>query len=75
MMDAFKADGAEPRPAQYVALSISAFGVRAQADGHTGWVAWRRIRRSHPVLAWAAAAHVAVLGGLAGALCLAVWLR
>ncbi|THA54205.1 hypothetical protein [Streptomyces sp. A1136] len=74
-MDAFKAGGAESRPVQYVALSISAFGFRSQADGHTGWAAWRRIRRSHPALAWAAAAHVAVLGGLVGALGLAVWLR
>ncbi|MBT2490672.1 hypothetical protein J7E96_19560 [Streptomyces sp. ISL-96] len=74
-MDAFKADGAEPRPAQYVAVSISAFGFRAQADGHTGWAALRRIRRSHPALAWAAVAQVAVLTALVAALCVAVWLR
>ncbi|MEW2633316.1 hypothetical protein AB0903_17090 [Streptomyces sp. NPDC048389] len=74
-MDAFKADGADPRPAQYVAVSISAFGFRAQADGHTGWAAWRRIRRSHPALAWAALAQVAVLTGLMAALTLAMWLR
>ncbi|MFB6989596.1 MULTISPECIES: hypothetical protein [unclassified Streptomyces] len=43
--------GRKPRPAQDVSLSISAFEIHVEADGHTGWAAWRRIRRSHPMLA------------------------
>ncbi|QUW78255.1 hypothetical protein SMIR_03085 [Streptomyces mirabilis] len=48
-------------PVQVVAISISASGIRARADGRTGREAWRIIRERHPRAVWAVAAYTAVL--------------
>ncbi|MGW4883346.1 hypothetical protein [Streptomyces murinus] len=52
-------------PAQITTLTVTALGIRARADGRTGWEAWRIIRRRHPRVAWAAGAYTLLLAGLA----------
>ncbi|UQA95708.1 hypothetical protein [Streptomyces halobius] len=68
----YETGDAPGRPARHTSVSISAFGVRMQADGRTRWQAWKVIRREHPVLAWAAPLYVGLLLGLAVAVALAV---
>ncbi|MFF7369841.1 hypothetical protein [Streptomyces tricolor] len=53
--------GTEDVQPVHVSITISALGVRARADGHSGLAAWRIIRRQQPLLAWAALGYVALL--------------
>ncbi|MCX4550633.1 MULTISPECIES: hypothetical protein [unclassified Streptomyces] len=56
-----RSDTDSGNPIQYAALSVSALGVRARADGHSGWAAWRAIRREHPSIAWVVPLYLIVL--------------
>ncbi|MFI5917879.1 hypothetical protein ACIA8M_04950 [Streptomyces anulatus] len=48
-----------PEPVQVVSIDIGFGGIRARADGRTGWAAWRAICREHPGIAKAAALYLA----------------
>ncbi|MFF4755528.1 hypothetical protein ACWD5R_32130 [Streptomyces sp. NPDC002514] len=52
------------KPASVVSISVTALGVRAEADGRTGREAWRIIHRRHPRLTAAAAGYGLLLGSL-----------
>ncbi|WP_251096638.1 hypothetical protein [Streptomyces sp. Caat 7-52] len=56
-----RADADGVRPVLYTSITISALAVRAQADGRTGFEAWRILRRRQPLIAWAAVAYVVLL--------------
>ncbi|MGW5925210.1 hypothetical protein ACWF2L_03050 [Streptomyces anulatus] len=51
-------------PVQVVSIDIGFGGVRARADGRTGWAAWRTICRQHPGIAKAAALYLAAVAVL-----------
>ncbi|MBL1109418.1 hypothetical protein JK361_33380 [Streptomyces sp. 5-8] len=56
-----RADADGVRPVQYTSITVSALGVRAQADGKNGFEAWRILHRRQPLIVWAAVAYVALL--------------
>ncbi|MDQ1019005.1 hypothetical protein [Streptomyces afghaniensis] len=51
-------------PVQYTSLHIRVFGMRLWADGHTGWSAWKAIRKQHPKIAWLAAGYTVMLASI-----------